>query len=92
MILTGQVPVLLTGDNPCAAARLADQVGIDDVCSRMTGFAERALIELVLTGMVCGVLGVQVVLRRLAFFSDPMRQDLRNRLQQRWTDVTGNRP
>ncbi|BCJ32315.1 heavy metal translocating P-type ATPase [Actinocatenispora sera] len=29
--LTGQLPVLLTGDNPHAARRLADQVGIPDV-------------------------------------------------------------
>ncbi|MEU6750018.1 metal ABC transporter permease [Spirillospora sp. NPDC046719] len=35
----------------------------------MTGFAGRALVELVLTAVVCGVLGVQVVLRRLAFFT-----------------------
>lgn len=35
----------------------------------MGGFAGRALVELVLTGVVCGVLGVQVVLRRLAFFT-----------------------
>ncbi|MFH9820149.1 heavy metal translocating P-type ATPase [Streptomyces sp. NPDC017230] len=29
--LTGTAPVLLTGDNPRAAARLADEVGIEDV-------------------------------------------------------------
>jgi len=29
--LTGRTPVLLTGDNPAAAARLAEQVGITDV-------------------------------------------------------------
>ncbi|WP_217238520.1 heavy metal translocating P-type ATPase [Streptomyces sp. AC555_RSS877] len=29
--LTGTTPVLLTGDNPRAAARLADEVGIEDV-------------------------------------------------------------
>ncbi|WP_425547308.1 heavy metal translocating P-type ATPase [Actinomadura vinacea] len=29
--LTGATPVLLTGDNPYAAAHLADQVGVDDV-------------------------------------------------------------
>jgi ABC-type Mn2+/Zn2+ transport system permease subunit len=38
----------------------------------MTGLAGRALIELVLTGAVCGVLGVQVVLRRLAFFTETL--------------------
>jgi ABC-type Mn2+/Zn2+ transport system permease subunit len=38
----------------------------------MGGFAGRALVELVLTGVVCGVLGVQVVLRRLAFFTETL--------------------
>lgn len=38
----------------------------------MGGFAGRALAELVLTGSVCGVLGVQVVLRRLAFFTETL--------------------
>ncbi|GAA4620170.1 metal ABC transporter permease [Actinoallomurus vinaceus] len=36
----------------------------------MSGLSERALLELVLTGAVCGALGVQVVLRRLAFFTE----------------------
>ncbi|MGW1766770.1 heavy metal translocating P-type ATPase [Streptomyces sp. NPDC002073] len=31
--LTGSAPVLLTGDNPRAAARLAGEVGITDVCA-----------------------------------------------------------
>lgn len=38
----------------------------------MSGLAGRALVELVLTGAVCGVLGVQVVLRRLAFFTQTL--------------------
>jgi ABC-type Mn2+/Zn2+ transport system permease subunit len=38
----------------------------------MSGFAGKALVELVLTGVVCGVLGVQVVLRRLAFFTETL--------------------
>ncbi|GAB3971187.1 metal ABC transporter permease [Actinoallomurus acanthiterrae] len=37
--------------------------------SELTG---RALTELVIVGMVCGVLGVQVVLRRLAFFTETL--------------------
>jgi ABC-type Mn2+/Zn2+ transport system permease subunit len=36
------------------------------------GFAGRALVELVLTGATCGVLGVQVVLRRLGFFAESL--------------------
>lgn len=32
----------------------------------------RAALELVLTGMTCGALGVQVVLRRLAFFTETL--------------------
>jgi ABC-type Mn2+/Zn2+ transport system permease subunit len=38
----------------------------------MGGFAGRALVELALVGAVCGVLGVQVVLRRLAFFTETL--------------------
>lgn len=38
----------------------------------MGGFAGRALMELTLLGAVCGVLGVQVVLRRLAFFTETL--------------------
>jgi len=33
--LTGSTPILLTGDNPRAAARLADEVGISDVRARL---------------------------------------------------------
>jgi ABC-type Mn2+/Zn2+ transport system permease subunit len=32
----------------------------------------RAALELVLTGVTCGALGVQVVLRRLAFFTETL--------------------
>jgi ABC-type Mn2+/Zn2+ transport system permease subunit len=38
----------------------------------MSGFAGRALTELVLIGAVCGALGVQVMLRRLAFFTETL--------------------
>ncbi|MEV5703631.1 metal ABC transporter permease [Actinoallomurus sp. NPDC052274] len=38
----------------------------------MSALTERALTELLLTGGVCGVLGVQVVLRRLAFFTETL--------------------
>jgi ABC-type Mn2+/Zn2+ transport system permease subunit len=38
----------------------------------MDGFGERAALELVLTGATCGGLGVQVVLRRLAFFTETL--------------------
>jgi manganese/iron transport system permease protein len=38
----------------------------------MGGFAERAAVELVLVGTACGALGVQVVLRRLAFFTETL--------------------
>jgi ABC-type Mn2+/Zn2+ transport system permease subunit len=36
------------------------------------GFARRALIEAVLVGALCGLVGVHVVLRRLAFFTQAM--------------------
>jgi ABC-type Mn2+/Zn2+ transport system permease subunit len=36
------------------------------------GFAQRALIEAVLIGALCGLVGVLVVLRRLAFFTQSM--------------------
>ncbi|GAA4605427.1 metal ABC transporter permease [Actinoallomurus liliacearum] len=38
----------------------------------MSALTGRALAELILVGAVCGVLGVQVVLRRLAFFSETL--------------------
>jgi ABC-type Mn2+/Zn2+ transport system permease subunit len=38
----------------------------------MGGFAGRAAVELVLVGTACGALGVQVVLRRLAFFTETL--------------------
>ena len=38
----------------------------------MTGVGVRAAVELVLTGTACGILGVQVVLRRLAFFTETL--------------------
>jgi ABC-type Mn2+/Zn2+ transport system permease subunit len=36
------------------------------------GFARRALVEVVLIGALCGLVGVLVVLRRLAFFTQSM--------------------
>lgn len=38
----------------------------------MTGFGGRAAVELIFTGAACGSLGVQVVLRRLAFFTETL--------------------
>lgn len=38
----------------------------------MSGLTWRALTELTVTGALCGVLGVQVVLRRLAFFTESL--------------------
>ncbi|GAA4490743.1 metal ABC transporter permease [Actinoallomurus oryzae] len=38
----------------------------------MTGFGVRAAAELIFTGATCGSLGVQVVLRRLAFFTETL--------------------
>jgi ABC-type Mn2+/Zn2+ transport system permease subunit len=38
----------------------------------MSGLTGRALAELAIVGAVCGVLGVQVVLRRLAFFTETL--------------------
>lgn len=37
-----------------------------------TGYARRALVEAVLVGAVCGAVGVQVVLRKLSFFTMAM--------------------
>jgi ABC-type Mn2+/Zn2+ transport system permease subunit len=36
------------------------------------GYAQRALVEVVLVGVLCGVVGVHVVLRRLSFFTMSM--------------------
>ncbi|MFB9832934.1 metal ABC transporter permease [Actinoallomurus acaciae] len=38
----------------------------------MTGFGVRATVESIFTGAACGSLGVQVVLRRLAFFTETL--------------------
>jgi ABC-type Mn2+/Zn2+ transport system permease subunit len=38
----------------------------------MNGLTGRALAELLLIGALCGVLGVQIVLRRLAFFTESL--------------------
>lgn len=38
----------------------------------MSGLTWRALTELTVTGAICGVLGVHVVLRRLAFFTESL--------------------
>ena len=39
------------------------------------GYARRALIEALLVGALCGLVGVHVVLRRLSFFTMAMKSD-----------------
>ncbi|MER7489292.1 heavy metal translocating P-type ATPase [Streptomyces sp. NPDC126497] len=56
--LTGTAPVLLTGDNPRAAARLADEVGIEDVrAGLLPQHKVRAVRELEDSGRTVMVVG-----------------------------------